>query len=116
MYSCEPDEVNPSVQMPDIAHEILRLQSELGDLWQEYIEVAELSGFVDSEKPHEENFAILESTMMAVAERGPYSALRTQSEGVNWADENGLPQRMHYRKDGVVEYTYDSGETFLSNE
>jgi len=111
-YSCSPDEIDPSIALPDIAQEILSLQTALRELWNEYADIAMISGLVDSTKEPMEIMDALESSLMAVADGGAHSALELQPSDISWQEEYGQPKSISYGFDGVITYTLDSGETF----
>ena len=115
-YSCSPDEIDPSIVLPDIAQEILSIQSSLRALWNEYTDIALLSGLADPTQEPSEIMHHLESTMMRVAEHGAHSALSFQPSEVDWVDEWGNPKSMRYTRDGEITYTLDSGERFSAKD
>lgn len=116
MYSCARDEIDPSVSLPEIAQEILSLQSSLLSLWKEYADIAVMSGLVDSVQEPSEIMSELESTMMDVAENGAHSSLMTHTSDISWVERYGNSKRMNYPKEGDMTYTVDTGETFSVNE
>lgn len=116
MFSCPRNEIDPSVELPDIAYDILSKQRELKDLWSEYAELAMDTGLVDSELSPEKIMDELESTLMRISEGGNHSILRGGYSDIDWREQYGMPKAIRYSKEGIVEYTLDSGETFTQNE
>ena len=115
MYSCLRDEIDPSINLSKMAQEILALERELTDLWQEYADTAAMVGMVDLNEDNETLRDILKGNVDIVAENG-HTMLESFPSDVSWKEEYGAPKSIHYGRDGIIRYTLDSGETFKEND
>jgi hypothetical protein len=114
MFSCSPEDIDPSKSLTDIAAEIMSLRKELQETWNEYVDVAYLSGLVDTQKTPEEQFDDLDATIAEVANYGARSIMKIQSDKHTWLDRYALPVRIQYKKSGEIERTLVSGETHIT--
>lgn len=113
--SCLPPDIDPTSELNDIANEILSVQETLTELYAELMDRAENLGLVDEE----DDLLLVDEKLSKLVEAASIRRLTIFNissimgdDYPSWHEQYAQPQKIHWKRDGNIDVTLITGETF----